>query len=222
MIQMTQASICSRAYRPSGRRGAPRLSATSARAKSSASNGRRSSSCSPMPISLTGMPELARDRERDAALRGAVELGQHDARRRRPPRAKSLAWRRPFWPGRRVDRQQRLVRRVRRAACAITRRTLVSSAIRSSCVCRRPAVSTITTSAPSARAARDRVEGDRARVGARRALDDLAAGALRPLLELLDRRGAEGVGGAEHDRAARAPGAGARRACRSSSSCRCR
>ena len=82
---------------------------------------------------------------------------------------------------------------------AITRRIFFSSSIRSSFVCRRPAVSTMTTSAPCSRAAADRVERHRARVALRRARDDLAARALRPHLELLDRGGAERVGGAEHD-----------------------
>ena len=82
-----------------------------ARAKSSASNGRRSSSCSPMPISLTGMLELVGDRERDPALGRAVELGQHD------PRdvdglAEQLGLAHAVLAGRGVDGHQRLVRRV--------------------------------------------------------------------------------------------------------------
>ena len=62
----------------------------------------------------------------------------------------------------------------------------------------------MTTSTPALAALADRVEGDRARVGALGARDDLAAGALGPPGELLDGGGAEGVGGAEHDRSCRA------------------
>ena len=48
----------------------------------------------------------------------------------------------------------------------------------------------------------DSVVGDRGRVGAALAADELRAGALRPHLELLLCRRAEGVGGADGDRAA--------------------
>src|SRR4051794_3512578 len=117
-----------------------------ARAKSSASNGRRSSTASPIQISLTGMPI-------SPAMASAI-----------PPFAvpsslvstipstgtvseNSLAWRSPFWPV--------VASTVSSVSCGasgvclvITRRTLASSAISSSWVCRRPAVSTITTSTP--------------------------------------------------------------------------
>ena len=69
-------------------------------------------------------------------------------------------------------------------------------------MCRRPAVSTITTSWPRARPASIASNDDRAGVRARLAADDLAAGALGPQLELLGGRGAEGVAGGEQHRAA--------------------
>ena len=61
-------------------------------------------------------------------------------------------------------------------------------------------MSTSTTSAPRRAPLGDRVEGDRAGVLAlARRDDDVDAGALGPAVELLDRGGAERVGGAEHD-----------------------
>ena len=123
---------------------------TSARAKSCASNGRRSSSCSPTPISFTEA-ELVRDRDRDAAFRGAVELRQHDAGDA-GGLAEELRLLHAVLAGRRVDDEQRLVRRTA-SLPSITRRTFASSSIRFACVCSRPAVSTITTSRPRACAA---------------------------------------------------------------------
>ena len=117
MSQSTQASI----ERPrllachaTVRQRAHSRGSTSARAKSSASNGRRSSSASPMPISLTGMPELAGDRQRDAALRGAVELRQHDAVDRHRL-GEQLGLAQAVLAGRRVDRRA-ASRAARRAA----------------------------------------------------------------------------------------------------------
>ena len=94
--QMTHVSISAFPALPSGWRAARC-------AYSSASNGRRSSSCSPMPMSFTGMPSSRAIGERDAALGGAVELRQHDAGDRRrlreqlaPAAARSARWsRRP-------------------------------------------------------------------------------------------------------------------------------
>ena len=68
----------------------------------------------------------------------------------------------------------------------------------------------------------DRVVGDRAGVGALFAADQLGAGALGPRFELLGGGGAVGVGGGEDDARGPSPCSGARRSCRSSSSCRCR
>ena len=53
--------------------------ANSASTNSSGSNSTRSSTVSPRPTSLIGMPERRLDGERDAALGRAVELGEHDA-----------------------------------------------------------------------------------------------------------------------------------------------
>ena len=132
-----------------GRAGSVTPAQPGARAKSSASNGRRSSSASPIPISLTGMPS-------SPAIASAMPpLAVPSSLVRTMPSTgtaseNSLAWRRPFWPV--------VASTVSSVSCgapgiclAITRRTLVSSAIRSSWVCRRPAVSMITTSAPRSR-----------------------------------------------------------------------
>ena len=62
-----------------------------------------------MPISLTGSSQLARDRQRDAPARGSVELGQHDAGDAGRV-GEQLRLAQPVLAGRRVDRQQRLVR----------------------------------------------------------------------------------------------------------------
>ena len=142
-------------------------------------------------------------------------------RRPRPPR------RRPSPGAGRSGRWSRRSRSASRAGrsgicLAITRRTLASSSIRLPWVCRRPAVSTMTTSAPRARAAsiasKATAPGSAPGLGA----DQLGAGPLGPLGELLGGGGAVGVGGGEDDREAELLAAGARRSCRSSSSCRCR
>ena len=121
----------------------------------------------------------------------------------------SFAWRTPFWPV--------VASTVISVSCGasgiclvITRRTLVSSAIRSVCVCRRPAVSMITTSAPRSR---PRAIASKATAPGSEPSGPLTtshAGALAPALELLDGGGAERVGGADHDllaeRLAQVPG----------------
>ena len=71
--------------------------------------------------------------------------------------------------------------------------------MRLSCVCRRPAVSMITTSAPRSRPCLIASKATAPGSEPSRPRDDLAARALRPAGELLDGRGAERVGGAEHD-----------------------
>ena len=87
-----------------------------ARANSSASNGRRSSSCSPTPMSLTGMLQLARDRQRDTAFRGAVELGQDEAGRRWTASREQPRLAQTVLAGRGSSESERLVRRVRQLA----------------------------------------------------------------------------------------------------------
>ena len=63
------------------------------------------------------------------------------------------AWAMAFWPLVESSTSQRLVRRAVGCALPITRRTFCSSSIRLVLVCRRPAVSAMTTSKPSALAA---------------------------------------------------------------------
>ena len=104
---------------------------------------------------------------------------------------------------------------------AITRRTFASSSIRFVCVCRRPAVSTITTSRPRGGRRLDRVVGDRGRVAALRRADEVGAGALAPRPRAAPRRRRGRCRRPPGAPSARAPRA-SRRACRSSSSCRCR
>ena len=88
-------------------RGHPATSAARSRA---GSNGRRSSISSPTPDELDRQPELVRDRDGHAALGRAVELRQRDAghagRLAEQPRLLQAVL-----PGRRVDDEQRLVRR---------------------------------------------------------------------------------------------------------------
>ena len=163
--------------------------------------------------------EVGGDRQRDAALGGAVELGQDDAVDLDRFGEDSCAWRRPFWPVVASIDDQRLVRRS--GICfAITRRTFASSSIRLFWVWRRPAVSTMHDVGAAARRRRSRRRRPR-RVGASSPLDQLGAGALGPLGRAARRR--------RRGRCRRRRGsaeaellAGARRSCRSSSSCRCR
>ena len=168
---------------------------TSALAKSAGSNGRRSSSSSPIPISLTGRPSSR-----------AIAIAT-------PPRAlpssfvstipstaaaaeKSSAWRSPFWPVRRVDHEQRLVRRALDLAGDHAAHLLELGHQRLLVVQPPRGVDQRDVVAAGARP-RDRLERDRAGVGPGLAGDDVGARALRPALELLARRGAERVGGAE-------------------------
>ena len=131
--------------------------------------------------------ELVGDRQRDAALGRAVELGQDDA-----GDADRLA--EQLAPGaRRSGRSWR--RSVSSVSCgasgiclAITRRTLASSSIRSSCVCRRPAVSTITTSAPRSRPRATASKATAPGSEPSGALDDVDAGALAPSARAARRR----------------------------------
>ena len=84
----------------------------------------------------------------------------------------------------------------------MTRTIFSSSPISSVRFCRRPAVSTSTTSTPCVLAAVERVEGEARRIGARLARHHAGAGALAPDLELIDGGGAEGVAGHQHHRLA--------------------
>ena len=123
-------------------------------------------------------PELVGDRERDAALGRAVELGEDDPV---TPTAspKSFAWRTPFWPV--VASTVISVSCGASGICLVmTRRTLVSSAMRSCWVWRRPGGVDDADVGAALAGAGDGVEGDGAGVGALGALDELDAGALAP------------------------------------------
>ena len=180
---------------------------------------RRSSTPSPTPMKCTGRPNFA-----------AIAT-------RMPPRAvpSSLVMTRPvtpailpkistwvsaFWPT--------VASSTSSTACGavgstffITRTIFSSSPISSARFCRRPAVSTSSTSTPSRLRGGERVEGKAGRIGARLARDHAGAGALAPDFQLLDGGGAEGVAGRQHHRLAFGAEL-ARRACRWSWSCRSR
>ena len=192
---------------------------TSARAKSCGSNGRRSSSASPMPISFTGRPSSCAIATRDAALRRPVELRQHD-----PGHVDGVAEQprllQAVLAGGRVDDEQRLVRRPRQRA-AITRRTFAQ--LLHQVRLRVQAARGVDDHdvAPAGARRLDRVEGDCGGVAAVRRADEVGAGALGPDLQLLLGRGAESVGGGQDD-ACPCSREQPRRACRSWSSCPCR
>src|SRR3954447_8005358 len=119
---------------------------TSAAAKSRASNGRRSSSPSPTPISFTGRSSS------EAIARAMPPLAVPSSLGRATPvsstaRANSCAWRRPFWPVvASITISDSCGAPSRRFSA--TRRTFASSSIRVVWVCSRPAVSAMTTSTP--------------------------------------------------------------------------
>jgi hypothetical protein len=91
---------------------------------------------------------LRADAEDDAALGGAVELGQHDAGEGQRLLEHRGLLRRVLAVGR-VEDEQRLVRRAVEGLVAIVRAIFFSSSIRLALVWRRPAVSARTTSAPT-------------------------------------------------------------------------
>ena len=151
-----------------------------------------------MPISLTGMPS-------SFAIASAMPpLAVPSSFVRMIPvtptaSPNSFAWRTPFWPV--------VASTVISVSCGasgiclvITRRTLVSSSIRFVCVCRRPAVSMMITSAPRSR---PRAIASKATAPGSEPSGPLTTstpGALAPALELLDGGGAERVRRADHDR----------------------
>ena len=116
------------------------------------------SSFSPTPTNLIGLPVTALHRERRAAARVAVELRQDDAVEVDPllERLRDVDG---LLAGHRVEDEQD-VRRLRLVA------TAASSSISSSSMCRRPAVSRMTTSRPSRLRALDAVAHGLDRVGA--------------------------------------------------------
>ena len=152
------------------------------------------SSCSPVEANMIGLAGDRPHRQRGAAAGVAVELGQHDAvqaNRRR----ELLGDVDRVLAGHRVDDEQRLVGLHRAAA------TAVSSSISSASTCRRPAVSTISTSLPAVRARSSAQRAISTGDDLRPALVDGRAGALAEHDELLDRRRALRVARHERDRA---------------------
>ena len=152
-----------------------------------------------MPISLTGIPSSSRDRQRDAALGGAVELGQHDAGHRRPPRRTACAWRRPFCPV--------VASTVSSVSCGAPGQLLGDHAAHLGQLGHQVVLGVQAAGGVDddhvgalAHAGGDGVVGDRAGVGVlRRPCTKSTPARSRPHLELLDGGGAEGVGRAEHD-----------------------
>ena len=141
-------------------------------------------------------PEFFCRRDKDAAARGAVELGHHQAghpgRGRGTLRSGSSA----FCPV--------VASSTRMTSCGAsglrrpsTRRTFDSSSIRWVLFCRRPAVSTISASIPVAVACLTPSKTIPAASPPSLPRDHRRADALAPNLELLDRRRAEGVPGGE-------------------------
>ena len=176
--------------------------ATARRRRSApASNTPKSSADSPMPMKRIGSSSRVGDREHDAALGRAVELGEHEARDAERLRGTAAPARARSGPGRASSTSS--------TSCGAagsrrpsTRFTFLSSSIRLLCVCRRPAVSAISTSAPRACADCSASKMTAAGSAPARLRDHRHAVALAPDLQLLDRGGAERVARREHDLAA--------------------
>ena len=159
---------------------------------------------------LIGTPVTCSHRERRAAAGVAVELRHHDAVEL-DPLVERLGDVDGVLARHRVEHQQR-VGGLDRVAIR------TSSSISSSSTCRRPAVSTITTSRPCWRACRTPHCGDVDRVGVGALLVDRHADLLADGLQLVDGRRAVDVAG--HQRRLACPAwPAAARACRWSSSC---
>jgi hypothetical protein len=168
---------------------------TSAVAKARASNSPKSSACSPTPF------QLARDGDHDAALGGAVELGEYQARDADGfVKLGGLGERILSLVG--IEHQQDLVRRAGFHALdhAFHFFQLVHEVRLAVQAARRVDDHHVGLAGA---AGGDRVEHHGARVGARLLLDDGRAGALRPDAELLDGRRAKGVASGEHHLLAR-------------------
>ena len=144
--------------------------------------------------------ELALDADDDAALGRAVELRQHDACDRRSL-GEELGLADGVLPRRRVEHEQRLVRRARDLAAddAVNLLELlheVGLRLQAACCVDDQHVDLARDGCL------DGVEGDSRRVGSLLVLNDGHARALAPDLELVDGRRAEGVGRGEQDRLA--------------------
>ena len=144
--------------------------------------------------------ELRLDREHDAALGGAVELGEHDAGHVDRV-GELLGLHEPVLPGRRVDHEQHFLARARGAVDDPAQLLQLLHQVR----LRVQAAGGVDEHEVGAAARRGghRVEHDRAGIGAVLAAHELAAGALGPQPELVGGRGAERVGRGEHDARAR-------------------
>ena len=163
--------------------------------------------------------QIVRDGDGDAALRGAVELGQHDAGDAGDA-VNSRACDEAVLPDGRVEHQQDLVRRARHFAPGdaadlvelahqIHARVQPAGGVDD----HRIAPARLAAASASNTTAAGSAPGLRA--------DHVDTGALSPRLELLDGRGAERVGGADQRLLALAFEQAAP-ACRPWSSCRCR
>src|SRR5439155_17305529 len=134
--------------------------------------------------------QVGLDRERDAALGGAVELGQHDATDL-DGLGELLGLYEAVLPGRRIEDEQHLGdlagRLVGHAADLAQLLHEVDLRVQPAGGVGQHQV------VPASRGPFDGVEHDRARVAARGAAHDLGAGARGPGLELLGRGGAKGV-----------------------------
>ena len=154
----------------------------------------------PDPDQLHRDPELVGDRQGDPALGGAVELRQHDPGHvdRLGEQARLLQ---PVLAGRRVDREQHLVRRARDAAGddAVDLAQLVHQMALG---VQPPGGVDDDDVAAAGLGGGDGVERDRGGIAAGLRRDEVGPGPLRPRLELLAGRGPERVGGADHARAA--------------------
>ena len=147
--------------------------------------------------------ELACDRDHDAAARGAIELGQHQARDAERG-VKLLRLRQRVLALIGIEHQQHLVRRLGHRRAAMTRLTFLSSSIRCVWLCSRPAVSASSTSMP--RACADLSASKITAPGSAPVCCALNsdAGALGPDVQLFDGGGAEGIaGGEQHAQALR-------------------
>ena len=144
---------------------------------------------------------LLADRDDDAPLGGAVELGEDDAGAA-GRFGKMLRLADAVLAGRGVEHQQAFVRRAGDLLARSRGGSLSSSFIRFCCVCNRPAVSIDHDVDAGFDAFIAAGERDAGRVGAARLRDDLAAEPLAPQRQLFDGRRAKRVAGGEHDRLA--------------------
>src|ERR1700729_3437945 len=152
----------------------------------------------PHPDQLDRDAELLRDGERDPALGGAVELGQHEPGHVDRLR-EGLGLAQPVLSGGGVNGEQRLVGGL---GDLLGDDPAYLGQLGHEVVLGVQAPRGVDQDHVGTLAARlgDRIEGHRGRVGAEPALDEVHSGALRPQLELLHGRRSERVAGGQHDR----------------------